>query len=340
MELSKIMKQNQRHVLVIGGAGYIGSTLSRKLLIKNYKVRVLDKLIYDNAPSVFDLLDEKYFSFIYGDYGNESVLLNSLEGITDIVLLAALVGDPICKKYPDLARRVNLEYAKNLLEKIKGKSINRFIFTSTCSNYGLRNDDTPANEDAKLNPLSLYAETKVELEKYILDNLKNIDYSPTILRLATAFGISKRMRFDLTISEFSRELALGNELIIFDEHTWRPYCHISDISNAIISVLEGPKDKVFGQVFNVGSNNGNYTKKMILEIIQKYVNNALIKYKQGGFDPRNYRVSFTKIKSVLNYETQNTVEESIRNLINAVKNNLFTDVEIRKNFYGNYFILQ
>jgi nucleoside-diphosphate-sugar epimerase len=331
------MKQNQRHILVIGGAGYIGSSLSRKLLNKDYKVRVLDKLIYNNAPSVFDMIEEKNFSFIYGDYGDETVLNNSLEGITDIVLLAALVGDPICKKYPGLARKVNLEYAKNLYERLKSKSIDRFIFTSTCSNYGLRND-TPADEESKLNPLSLYAETKVEFEKYILDNLKNIDYSPTILRLATAFGISKRMRFDLTISEFSRELALGKELVVFDENTWRPYCHISDISNAIITVLEAPKDKVRGQVFNVGSNNENYTKKMIVEIIQKYVDNALINYKQGGFDPRNYRVSFDKIKSILNYKTQNTAEESIRNLINAVNNNLYTDVETRKYFYGNYFI--
>ncbi len=334
------MNQNERHVLVIGGAGYIGSTLIKKLLNKNYKVRVLDKLIYDNGSSVFDLIEDNNFSFIYGDYGDDTVLENSLKDITDVVLLAALVGDPICKKYPELANKTNLEYPKKLIHHLKNKSINRFIFTSTCSNYGLRNNDSPADEESELNPLSLYAETKVEFEKYILSSLNNIDYSPTILRLATAFGISKRMRFDLTISEFSRELALGKELLVFDENTWRPYCHVSDISNAIINVLETPKEKIYGQVFNVGSNNENYTKKMILELIQKYVDNPVIKYKEGGFDPRNYRVSFNKISTVLNYETQNTAKESIKNVIDAVKNNLYTDVETRKNFYGNYFIQQ
>ncbi len=334
------MKQKERHILVIGGAGYIGSVLNRKLLNKNYKVRVLDKLIYDNGCAVSNLVEEKNFSFIYGDYGDDGVLNNSLKDITDVILLAALVGDPICKKYPDLAKKVNLEYPKKLLQHLTNKSIDRFIFTSTCSNYGLRNNDTPADEESELNPLSLYAETKVEFEKYILDNIKNLDYSPIILRLATAFGISKRMRFDLTISEFSRELALGKELLVFDENTWRPYCHVSDISNAIINVLESPMDKVYGQVFNVGSNNENYTKKMIVELIKKYLVKAKIIYKQGGFDPRNYQVSFNKIKKNLNYETHCTAEESIRNVINAVKNNLYADVEAKKKFYGNYFIQQ
>jgi len=330
--------QPDKHILVIGGAGYIGSILVRKLLKKRYKVRILDMLIYNNGSSISDLSEEQNFSFICGDFGNDDVLNNSLKDITDVVLLAALVGDPICKKYADLAKKVNLEYSKKLLKLLNNKSIDRFIFTSTCSNYGLRNNDTLADETSELNPQSLYAETKVEFEKYILNNIKSLDYSSTILRLATAFGISNRMRFDLTISEFTRELALGKELLVFDENTWRPYCHISDISDAILKVLESPKEIVSGQIFNVGSNKENYTKKMIIELIQKYIDNPSIKYKQGGFDPRNYRVSFNKIRNVLSYETQNTAEESIKNVINAVKNNLYTDVESRKNFYGNYHI--
>ena len=331
------MKQ-EKHILVIGGAGYIGSVLCRKLLSKEYRVRVLDKLLYQNGSSIYNLSEEKNFSFINGDFGDDITLRNSLDGITDVVLLAALVGDPICKKYHELARKVNLEYPKKLIHHLNNKSINRFIFTSTCSNYGLRNDDTPADEKSDLNPQSLYAETKVEFEKYILSNINNIDYSPTILRLATAFGISGRMRFDLTISEFSRELALGKELLVFDENTWRPYCHVSDISDAIINVLESSKEKVLGEVFNVGSNIENYTKKMILDLIQKYIDKPIINYKQGGFDPRNYRVSFNKIKSILNFEAQFTAEQSIKEVINAINNHLFDDVESRKNFYGNYYL--
>ena len=343
-ELDRLTKEftkgvyRERHVLVIGGAGYIGSVLIRKLLMKGYKVRVLDNLIYNNGASISDLETNKDFSFINGDFGNKQDLNKSLTDITDVVLLAALVGDPICKKYPEITKKTNLEYPKNLINVLKGKHINKFVFTSTCSNYGLMKNDLPANEKSELNPKSLYAETKVEFEKYILSELKEIDYCPSILRLSTAFGISNRMRFDLTISEFTKELALGNDLLVYDENTWRPYCHVADISNAIIKIIETPKDKVFGQVFNVGGENGNFTKKMVVELIQKHIDNTLVDYKEGGFDPRNYRVDFEKIKTTLDFEPSFTVEASIQRLINSINKNLYSDVELRKDFYGNYCI--
>lgn len=328
----------ERQVLVIGGAGYIGSVLTKKLLSKGYKVRVLDNLIYENSSSISDLMEDENFSFIFGDFGNNESLEIALKEITDVVLLAALVGDPICKKYPDLARKTNVEYPKNFFQKLKNKNINKFIFTSTCSNYGLRADDSLATEDSELNPQSLYAETKIEFEKFILENINHIDFSPTILRLSTAFGISKRMRFDLTISEFTKDLAFNKELLVYDENTWRPYCNVSDISSAIIKILETPKEKVFGQVFNIGSDQNNLTKKMIIELIQKHINNTNVSYKKGGFDPRNYRVSFEKAKSVLGFDTKLTAEDSIKQLIISIKNGLFSDIENKKNFYGNYEI--
>jgi len=327
-----------RHILVIGGAGYIGSVLVSKLLAKGCRVRVLDKLIYGNGSTVYDLLEEKKFSFVYGDFDDNGLVTRALNDITDVVLLAALVGDPICKKYIDLAKRTNVASPKNLIQLMNGKSINKFVFTSTCSNYGLRTDDSLAKEDSELNPQSLYAETKVEFERYILDNLGEIDFSPTILRLSTAFGMSKRMRFDLTISEFTKDLAFGKELVVYDENTWRPYCNVSDISNAIIKVIEAPAEKVSGEIFNIGSDNNNYTKKMILDLLVKHIKNTKIEYKKGGFDPRNYRVSFNKVKNILSYETQYTAEDSIIQLIKAIENKLFSDIESRKNFYGNYFI--
>jgi len=337
-ENSKKEQNTNRHVLIIGGAGYIGSVLARKLLSKSYQVRVLDNLLYDNGSSVSDLMEEELFSFFYGDFGNDEILEKALNNVTDVVLLAALVGDPICKKYPDLAKKTNLDFPKNLLQKLIGKNINKFIFTSTCSNYGLRADDSLAVEDSELNPQSLYAETKVEFERYILDNLDKFDFSPAILRLATAFGMSNRMRFDLTISEFTKDLALGKELIVYDENTWRPYCNVSDISNAIIKVIEAPKEKVTGQVFNIGSENNNYTKKMILELIQKHLDNTKIEYKVGGFDPRNYRVSFDKVNNILDFKTHFTAEDSIKQIICAIENKLFADIEKNKNYYGNYAI--
>jgi len=327
-----------RHILIIGGAGYVGSVLTKKILSRGYRVRVLDNLLYDNGSSISDLMEDENFSFIFGDFGKKETLETALIEITDVVLLAALVGDPICKKYPELAKKTNVDYSKNLFQKINSKNINKFIFTSTCSNYGLRADDSLATEESELNPQSLYAETKVEFEKYILENIPNIDFSPTILRLSTAFGISKRMRFDLTISEFTKDLALGKELLVYDENTWRPYCNVSDISDAIIRILETPKEKVFGQVFNIGSDQNNLTKKMIIELIQNQIDNAKIEYKKGGFDPRNYRVSFEKAKNVLDFNTSFTAEDSIKQLIKSIRNGLFSDIEIRKSFYGNYEI--
>jgi nucleoside-diphosphate-sugar epimerase len=329
---------SSRHVMVIGGAGYIGSVLTKKLLAKGYRVRVLDNLLYDNDSSISDLMEDENFSFVLGDFGNESTLDSALNGITDVVLLAALVGDPICKKYPELTRKTNLEYPKSLFERLNNSGINKFVFTSTCSNYGLREDDTLATEESELNPQSLYAETKVEFEKYILDRNPHVDFSPTILRISTAFGISRRMRFDLTISEFTKDLALGKELLVYDENTWRPYCNVSDISAAIIKVLEAPKEDVMGEVFNIGSDQNNLTKKMIIGLIQNQIDDTKVAYKEGGFDPRNYRVSFEKAKSVLDFDTQFSGEDSIRQLIKSINSGLFTDIEARKSFYGNYVI--
>jgi nucleoside-diphosphate-sugar epimerase len=295
-------------------------------------------LLYENGSSISDLMEDDHFSFICGDFGNDETLEIALNGITDVVLLAALVGDPICKKNPELAKRTNVDYPINLFQKLNNRKIGKFIFTSTCSNYGLRADDTPAHEGSELNPQSLYARTKIEFEKYILENVPVIDFSPTILRLSTAFGMSKRMRFDLTISEFTKDLAYGKELMVYDENTWRPYCNVSDISDAIIKVIESPDKKVVGQIFNIGSDQNNYTKKMIIELIQKHINNSKIEFKIGGLDPRNYRVSFEKAKKELDFDTKYSAEDSIVQIIHSIRNKLYTDVEIRKNFYGNYEI--
>ena len=253
-------------------------------------------------------------------------------------MLAALVGDPICKQYSELARRINEEGAIKLFDSLDGIHISKFIFTSTCSNYGQVSGDGWATEETELNPQSLYAETKVNVERHIIRNTPKVDFCPTILRLSTAFGISARMRFDLTISEFSRTLALGRDLIVYDEHTWRPYCHIDDISEAIIKIIESPEDKVMGEIFNVGDNGNNYTKQMIVEALLKNIRGGNVIYGKGGPDKRDYRVSFDKIFNLLGFKTRFSVEGSIKMLINAVRSGLFDDVEMRKNFYGNYTI--
>lgn len=326
----------QRNVLIIGGAGYIGSVLIEQLLNTGYTVRVLDRLMYENGDSISAYVGRDGFEFVYGDFGHQETLNRSLEGITDVVLLAAMVGDPICKKYPELTQAVNVDYPKNLFNTMKGKGISNFVFTSTCSNYGLRKDDSLANESSELNPQSLYAETKIEFEKFILSEAAHVDFAPTILRISTAFGVSRRMRFDLTVSEFTREVASGKDLLVYDQDTWRPYCNVADISKAIRTVLEAPKDKIHGEVFNVGSDENNFTKRMIVEAILKHIPDAKVAYNEGGVDPRNYRVSFEKVKTQLGFSADHSVEAAVEELIAAMKNQLFTNVEARKNFHGNY----
>ena len=335
-ETKQQLEMNQRNVLIIGGAGYIGSVLIEQLLNEGYGVRVLDRLMYENGDSISAYVGRPSFEFVYGDFGNQETLERSLKGITDVVLLAAMVGDPICKKYPELTQAVNVDYPKNLFKTMKGKGISNFVFTSTCSNYGLRKDDSLANETSELNPQSLYAETKIEFEKFILAEAANADFAPTILRISTAFGISRRMRFDLTVSEFTREVASGKDLLVYDQDTWRPYCNVADISKAIRTVLEAPKEKVHGEVFNVGSDENNFTKRMIVDAIVKHIPDANVAYNEGGVDPRNYRVSFDKVKTQLGFVADHSVESAIEELVGAIQNQLFVDVDGRKNFHGNY----
>ena len=308
---------------MIGGAGYIGSVLAGRLLDGGYCVRVLDALLYDNAAAVSRLTTRAGFTFQRGDFCCESDLNQSMEGITDVVHLAALVGDPVCKKFPDIAKHINENGTFELIDRLDQFDIQRFIFMSTCSNYGLQPDDTPATEDTALNPQSLYAETKVKVEQRLLGSKGDFDYSVTVLRAATAYGLSPRMRFDLTVNEFTRELALGSELLVYDADTWRPYCHVDDICTAIRLVLESDRARVNGQVFNVGCDEENYTKRMIVDLICNLLPKVEIRYQTGSVDPRNYRVAFQRIRTVLGFQANHTVAEFASELIEVIRQGRF-----------------
>jgi nucleoside-diphosphate-sugar epimerase len=330
----------RRHVLVIGGAGYVGSVLVRRLLERGAAVRVLDALLYGNGAAIAALADHPCFSFMQGDFCDGAAVDAALAGITDVVMLGCLVGDPICKKYPDLARRYNETGTIGVFDRLPGRRIDRFVFTSTCSNYGVAGDDALVTEASPLDPRSLYAETKVNVERHILDRVGRMDLTPTILRLSTAFGLSPRMRFDLTVSEFTRVLTLGRDLLVYDPHTWRPYCHVKDIAATVVQVLESPAERVAGEVFNVGDEANNYTKQMIIDSAFRAIGEPRdnVRYQQGGVDPRNYRVSFEKLRSRLGLAARRTVDGAIDTLVGAVRAGLFDDVDARGAFFGNYVI--
>jgi nucleoside-diphosphate-sugar epimerase len=325
---------SERHVLIVGGAGYIGSVLTPMLLGAGHRVRVLDSLLYDNSDSLGAVADHERFGFVRGDVRSADDVSVAIDGVTDVVLLAALVGDPVCKRNPDLARETNLDGARMVMRAAGEGSVERFVFASTCSNYGLREGDEPAGEDEELHPLSLYAETKVQMEQELLGNEHRFD--PTVLRVSTAFGTSPRMRFDLTVSEFTRELALGHALEVYDADTWRPYCHVSDISRAVLAVLAASADQVSGEVFNVGGDDSNHTKRSIVDAALAALGGGEVKWAEGGVDARNYRVSFGKIQERLGFFPDQTVDAAVKQLAKAIRAGMFSDVERRSLRYRNY----
>ena len=327
-----------RRILIIGGAGYIGTVLSDHFLNLGYCVRSLDYLIYQNNHCVLPYLGRKGYEHVFGDLCSKKDLELALNGINEVILLGGLVGDPITKKYPEESIHINELGIRTVIDQAKGKGVERLVFVSTCSNYGLIEGDRLADENFELKPLSLYAKAKVASERYLLSLEGNRDYSPTILRFATAFGLSPRMRFDLTVSEFIRDLALGKELLVFDAHTWRPYCHVRDFARLIQKVLEAPREKISNQVFNAGGDINNFTKQMIVDTILEHLPDAKVRYQEHGSDPRNYRVDFTKVRQVLGFEPQYTIKDGIMELLEAMRNHVFDHVDEHRNIYGNYEI--
>lgn len=298
-------------ILVTGGAGYIGSVLTRQLLEKGYKVRVLDSLMYGGEP-IIDLFNNPQFEFVKGDVRDRAVVSMAMEGIDCVAHLAAIVGDPACAQNPELARGTNLEGSQLLYEVANSKGVKKFVFASTCSNYGkMDNPDEYVHEGSKLAPVSLYAETKVAVEQFLLSQPQSNSCKPTCLRFSTVYGLSLRPRFDLTVNEFAKELTLGRELTIFGEQFWRPYCHVYDLARSVVSVIEADADLVAFDVFNVGDTEENYQKKMIIDEIRKVLPESKINYVQKNEDPRDYRVSFEKIKTKLGFELKFKVPDGI-----------------------------
>ena len=324
--------------LIIGGAGYIGTVLSDYLLKNNYSLKVLDNFIYENNSSILSNIVDRNFEFILGDMCKINDLENSLHDVSKVVILSGLVGDPITKKYPNEANFINLEKMRVMIDLLYKQKLRSLIFVSTCSNYGFMNEAKLADEETELKPLSLYAEAKVSIEKYILEKFENTNTIATILRFATAFGLSPRMRFDLTINEFTRSLALGESLDVYDAETWRPYCHVNDFARLIKIILESKKELVKNQVFNSGGDRNNFTKQGIIDIILKYLPESKVNYVSNGSDPRNYRVSFQKVKKIINFEPKYNVEDGIIEIIKTIKAGLFKNEDKSKNLYGNYNI--
>ncbi|MCF7884892.1 MAG: NAD(P)-dependent oxidoreductase [Candidatus Marinimicrobia bacterium] len=313
-------------VLVTGCAGYIGSVLMRLLLNKGYKVKGIDNLQF-GGESLLGIYNNPNFEFLYGDIRDNQILDKVLKNVDHVVHLAAIVGDPACATEPDKAREVNWKASNNLFKMAKESDVDRFVFASTCSNYGKMDagENNFVSEESPLRPVSLYAELKVKFEKYILASEKSDDLTPVSLRFATVYGLSSRPRFDLTVNDFTRQLQSGRELVIYGEQFWRPYCHVFDISRAILMTLQADKKIVAHQVFGVGSTAENYQKKMIVDELLEYFPAAKIKYVKKEEDPRDYRVDFSHIKNELGFKVTHTVPDGIREVKEVLDQGLISE---------------
>ena len=296
-------------VLVAGGAGYIGAVVVRKLLERGLQVRLLDNLTYGDS-AIAELLTHPGLDFVQGDCRNIQDVVKAMNGVRDVIHLAAIVGDPACAADDKNALEINYAATRMMIEVAKGEGVERFIFASSCSVYGA--SDFLMDERSLTVPVSLYAETKLNSENALLEAKSNA-FHPVILRFATVFGLAPRPRFDLVVNLLTAKAYQEGLITIFNGSQWRPFIHVEDIAEGICLTLEAPIAKVSGEVFNVGDDRLNYTLEQVAEIIQCEFPETAVEYTENA-DRRNYRVSFAKIRERLNFEAKKTIEEGVREL--------------------------
>jgi len=311
-------------ITVTGGAGYIGVCVVEELLEAGHEVRVLDVLLHEQRQIAAHLADAGA-EFVQGDIRDPEARGRALQGSEGVVHLAAIVGDPACARNPELSHEVNVEGSRSLVSDAMEAGVGRLVFASTCSNYGRMADPTvPVDENGQLAPVSLYAEQKVGIERALLDGDFG-DLRPTCLRLATVYGRAPRMRFDLTVNEFTRDLWAERPLEVFGELFWRPYVHVRDAARGVALVLGSDASKVDGNVFNVGHSEENYRKLDLVELITSRLGRGEVEYVQRVEDPRDYKVSFEKIRAELGYEPLRRVRDGIDEIVEALEARAFGD---------------
>jgi nucleoside-diphosphate-sugar epimerase len=317
----------KRHILVTGGAGFIGSMLTAELLRAGQRVTVLDKLLF-GGESMLGYLAHPDFYFAKADVTESRAIHNSIPRDWPrpdaVVHLAAIVGFPACQAIGrQAAWRYNVEATHQVIEASADLGAKRFVFASTYSNYGLSEDGLPVNEESSLNPQSLYAETKIAAEEYLLSQ-KDAPIAPLIFRLATLYGISPRTRFDLIVNQFVLDAYTKRELIIYQRGYSRSFVHVQDVVRGILLGLDAPEEKVRGQVYNLGMDDGNYTKDEIVGLVIKRLPETVVTFKDLTFggDMRDIRVSFEKIKRELGFIGHLNVDDGVREVVHALRTGL------------------
>lgn len=327
------MPEKRLRVLVVGGAGYIGSMVVRRLLTDGHSVTALDMGLYG-----FGSLESiaSNIILIKGDARDETVARKALENIDAVVYLAEIVGDPACKLCPKLATSINFDGPCQFARLAKGAGIARFIYSSSCSVYGVAPNDALLTEDSPLHPASLYAELKIQTENY-LRSIGSEHFQPIILRFATAHGLSYRPRFDLVVNVLTARAVVEKNIVIKGGQEWRPLIHVQDIAATVSAMLVHTFALPGIQIFNVGFSDENYTILELGTIVEKKVpGTRLSLLDQADEDRRSYRVDFSHLQKEFGLTPSHRVADSVEELMAYIQTHqnytdaLFSNVETLK----------
>lgn len=299
-----------KKILITGGAGFIGTTLIPILLERGEEVTVVDSLIFNNGDKLIPFLNNKNFKFIKSDIRNLDVMKNLVKNKDVIIHLAAYVGFPICRlKGEEESHSVNTKATKDLVDLLEDDQY--LLFGSTGSNYGevleICTEETP------LNPLSIYGRTKTEAEKIVMQRKNS-----TAFRFATAFGISPRMRLDLLVNDLTHKACTEGYAVVYESHFLRTFIHVRDLARSFVFAIDN-QEKMKSNIYNVGSNKMNYTKREICELINEEIPEAFFHHASIKEDPdkRNYKVSYDKINS-LGFEVEVDLKTGIKEIKDSI----------------------
>ena len=333
-EHEAISRRSGRCVLVIGGAGYIGSALVRKLLERGYHVRLLDALLFGKEP-IAHFSDHPNVEIIEGDFRHVENVVEAMQNVDSVVHLGAIVGDPACNLDESLTIDVNLSATRMIAELAKSAGVQRIVFASTCSVYGAC--DEVLDEHSIVKPVSLYGNTKLASER-VLFSMANDHFRPTVVRFATIYGFSGRTRFDLVVNLLTAKAKIDGEITVFGGDQWRPFVHGDDAAVAVDVILDAPIELVGREIFNVGSHEQNHTISEIGEMIQQHVVDAKLTLSGNDGDIRNYRVDFSKIHNWLNYKPNWSVDQGIQQVLGAIASGEVTNYQDTR--YSNVAFLR
>src|SRR6202048_3754123 len=322
-----------RRVLVLGGAGYLGSVLVRQLLEMGRRVRVLDSFMC-GEQALEPVKSHPNLEVVRGDVRDVGVVVRCMRGCDAVIHLAGIVGDPACEENKELAVEVNRAATRMLANVARECGLRAFCFASSCSVYGA--SELFVNEESAVNPLSVYSETKIDSERILL-GAKTATFAPTILRLGTLFGLSPRMRFDLVANLFVARAVFMGSVTVINGDQWRPLLQVQDAARACIASLEAAPESVSGEVFNVGAAELNLQIGELGSVVAQVIPQVEIETVQTE-DRRNYRVTFDKIRDRLDFDCWQTVENGIREIYGAIRAGLITDFTTAQ--FNNQFALR